>query len=54
MKILTKGPIACTRIRIGKGVCGTSWSNKKTIIVDDVEKFPGHIGLYKKIKQLSF
>jgi len=38
-----QGPIACTRIDYGKGVCGTSWKEKKTIIVPDVEKFPGHI-----------
>jgi L-methionine (R)-S-oxide reductase len=38
-----QGPVACTRIRKGKGVCGTSWSEKKAIIVPDVEKFPGHI-----------
>jgi GAF domain-containing protein len=38
-----QGPIACTRIKKGKGVCGTSWVEAKTIIVDDVEKFPGHI-----------
>jgi GAF domain-containing protein len=38
-----QGPIACTRIAFGKGVCGTSWKEKKTIIVEDVEKFPGHI-----------
>lgn len=38
-----QGPIACTRIRKGKGVCGTSWADAKTIIVPDVEKFPGHI-----------
>lgn len=38
-----QGPVACTRIRKGKGVCGTSWANAATIIVDDVEKFPGHI-----------
>lgn len=38
-----QGPIACTRIRKGKGVCGTSWEQGKTLIVDDVEKFPGHI-----------
>jgi GAF domain-containing protein len=38
-----QGPVACTRIRKGKGVCGTSWAESKTIIVDDVEKFPGHI-----------
>jgi|SRR5215469_9654871 len=38
-----QGPVACTRIRKGKGVCGTSWEKEKTIIVADVEKFPGHI-----------
>ena len=38
-----QGPVACTRIRKGKGVCGTSWAEKKTLIVADVEKFPGHI-----------
>jgi len=38
-----QGPIACTRIAKGRGVCGTSWSTKQTIIVPDVEKFPGHI-----------
>lgn len=38
-----QGPAACTRIRKGKGVCGTSWAEAKTIIVPDVEKFPGHI-----------
>lgn len=38
-----QGPIACTRIRKGKGVCGTSWEKASTLIVEDVEKFPGHI-----------
>lgn len=38
-----QGPVACTRIKKGRGVCGTSWAQKKTLIVDDVEKFPGHI-----------
>ena len=38
-----QGPIACTRIRKGKGVCGTSWAKAQTIIVPDVENFPGHI-----------
>jgi GAF domain-containing protein len=38
-----QGPVACTRIRKGKGVCGTSWEKAQTIIVPDVEKFPGHI-----------
>ena len=39
-----QGPIACTRINFGKGVCGTSWKEQRTIIVPDVEAFPGHIG----------
>ena len=38
-----QGPVACTRISKGKGVCGTSWANAETLIVPDVEKFPGHI-----------
>jgi GAF domain-containing protein len=38
-----QGPIACTRINIGKGVCGTSWKEKKTILVPNVDEFPGHI-----------
>jgi L-methionine (R)-S-oxide reductase len=38
-----QGPVACTRIKKGKGVCGTSWQEAKTLIVPDVEKFPGHI-----------
>ena len=38
-----QGPIACTRIKKGKGVCGTSWSEKKTILVPNVDEFPGHI-----------
>src|SRR5678815_3690764 len=38
-----QGPVACTRISIGRGVCGTSWATAKTLIVPDVEKFPGHI-----------
>ena len=38
-----QGPIACTRIKKGRGVCGTAWQEMKTIIVADVEKFPGHI-----------
>lgn len=38
-----QGPVACTRIRKGRGVCGTSWSAAKTLIVPDVEQFPGHI-----------
>ena len=38
-----QGPIACTRIKKGKGVCGQSWANGETIVVPDVEQFPGHI-----------
>ncbi|WP_406826709.1 GAF domain-containing protein [Pedobacter sp. KACC 23697] len=38
-----QGPVACTRIKKGKGVCGTSWLKAKTIIVPDVDEFPGHI-----------
>jgi GAF domain-containing protein len=38
-----QGPVACTRIALGKGVCGTSWKEAKTIIVPDVDQFPGHI-----------
>ena len=38
-----QGPIACTRIKKGKGVCGSAWQQAQTLIVPDVEKFPGHI-----------
>jgi GAF domain-containing protein len=38
-----QGPIACTRIAKGRGVCGTSWEKAKTIVVPDVDEFPGHI-----------
>lgn len=38
-----QGPVACTRIKKGRGVCGSSWFQKKTLIVPDVEKFPEHI-----------
>jgi L-methionine (R)-S-oxide reductase len=38
-----QGPVACTRIAKGKGVCGTAWQQEKTLIVPDVDKFPGHI-----------
>lgn len=38
-----QGPIACTRIPFGKGVCGTAWKRRQTIVVPDVEAFPGHI-----------
>ena len=43
-----QGPVACTRIRKGRGVCGTSWEKAQTIIVADVEKFPGHIACSSK------
>lgn len=38
-----QGPVACTRIKKGKGVCGTSWAKAETLIIPDVEKFPAHI-----------
>lgn len=38
-----QGPIACTRIDLGKGVCGTAWQEKRTIVVPNVDEFPGHI-----------
>jgi GAF domain-containing protein len=38
-----QGPVACTRIGPGKGVCGTAWVEKRTILVPDVDRFPGHI-----------
>lgn len=38
-----QGPVACTRIDFGKGVCGAAWKEKKTIVVPDVDAFPGHI-----------
>ena len=38
-----QGPLACSRIPFGKGVCGTSWKNAETVIVPDVDAFPGHI-----------
>lgn len=38
-----QGPVACTRIGFGKGVCGTAWKRKETIVVPDVHQFPGHI-----------
>lgn len=38
-----QGPIACTRIKKGRGVCGTSWAEARTLVVPDVEAFPGHI-----------
>lgn len=38
-----QGPVACTRIARGRGVCGTAWAEARTLVVDDVDKFPGHI-----------
>ncbi|MCY7290776.1 MAG: GAF domain-containing protein [Ferruginibacter sp.] len=38
-----QGPVACTRIKKGRGVCGKAWADAETLIVEDVEKFPGHI-----------
>lgn len=38
-----QGPIACTRIKYGKGVCGTAWKEARTVVVPDVDAFPGHI-----------
>ena len=38
-----QGPVACYRIKMGRGVCGTAWQRRETVIVDDVEQFPGHI-----------
>ena len=38
-----QGPVACTRIKTGRGVCGTAWQQQQTIIVPDVNEFPGHI-----------
>jgi GAF domain-containing protein len=38
-----QGPVACTRIKLGKGVCGAAWEQAKTLIVPNVEEFPGHI-----------
>ena len=45
-----QGPVACTRIQYGKGVCGTAWKEWRTIIVPDVEKFPGHIACNSESK----
>ena len=45
-----QGPVACTRIKYGKGVCGTAWKEAKTIVVPDVEQFPGHIACSSESK----
>lgn len=45
-----QGPVACTRIQKGRGVCGSAWVQKKVLIVPDVEKFPGHIACSSRSK----
>ena len=45
-----QGPVACTRIAFGRGVCGTAWKDRRTIIVPDVEQFPGHIACSSESK----
>ncbi len=45
-----QGPVACTRIKKGKGVCGTAWMEKRSIIVPDVDQFPGHIACSSQSK----
>ena len=45
-----QGPVACTRIGFGKGVCGTAWKEKRAIVVEDVEQFPGHIACSSESK----
>ncbi len=45
-----QGPVACTRIGFGKGVCGTAWKEERTIVVKDVEQFPGHIACSSESK----
>ena len=45
-----QGPVACTRIAYGQGVCGTSWKERKTLVVPDVNLFPGHIACNSESK----
>ena len=45
-----QGPVACTRIGFGKGVCGTAWKERNSIVVEDVEQFPGHIACSSESK----
>lgn len=45
-----QGPVACTRITLGRGVCGTAWQQKKTVIVPNVDEFPGHIACNSQSK----
>ena len=47
-----QGPVACTRIPYGKGVCGTAWARRETVVVPDVEAFPGHIACSKIVVPL--
>ena len=49
-----QGPVACTRIRKGKGVCGTAWATGQTVVVPDVEQFPGHIAVRGRVPRSSF
>ena len=42
-----QGPLACSRIKYGRGVCGTAWKEQRSVVVEDVEQFPGHIQLIK-------
>ena len=45
-----QGPVACTRIQKGKGVCGTSWEKEESVLVTNVDEFPGHISCSSKSK----
>lgn len=45
-----QGPVACTRISFGKGVCGAAWKEEKTLVIPDVNAFPGHIACSSKSK----
>jgi L-methionine (R)-S-oxide reductase len=45
-----QGPVACTRISRGKGVCGAAWEQKKILVVEDVDTFPGHIACSSQSK----
>jgi L-methionine (R)-S-oxide reductase len=45
-----QGPVACTRIPLGKGVCGTSWKEARAVLVPNVEEFPGHIACSSRSK----
>ena len=45
-----QGPVACTKIAYGKGVCGSSWKKEEILIVDDVQKYPGHISCNEAVR----